>query len=41
MFSGIIYDIGRVKAIRQGSGVKVLTIALSKDTLIKGEFNYV
>ena len=33
MFSGIIYDIGRVKAIRQGSGVKVLTIALSKEIL--------
>jgi riboflavin synthase len=34
MFSGIIYDIGRVKAVRQGSGVKVLTIALSKEILM-------
>lgn len=33
MFSGIVYDTGRVKAIRQGSGVKVLTIALSKEIL--------
>ena len=33
MFSGIIYDLGRVKVIRQGSGVKILTIALSKEIL--------
>ncbi len=33
MFSGIIYDIGRVKAIRQGNGVKVITIALSREIL--------
>jgi riboflavin synthase len=36
MFSGIVYDTGRVKAIRQGSGVKILTIALSKE-IIKPE----
>lgn len=33
MFSGIVYDVGRLKSIRQGSGVKVLTIALSKEIL--------
>jgi riboflavin synthase len=33
MFSGIIYDTGRVKAIRQGNGVKVITIALSREIL--------
>ena len=33
MFSGIIYDIGRVKAIRQGNGVRVITIALSREIL--------
>lgn len=36
MFSGIIYDLGRLKSIRQGSGVKILTIALSKE-IIKPE----
>jgi riboflavin synthase len=33
MFSGIVYDTGRIKSIRQGSGVKVLTIAMNKEIL--------
>jgi riboflavin synthase len=36
MFSGIIYDLGRVKSIRQGSGIKVISIALTKQ-IIKPE----
>lgn len=33
MFSGIIFDLGRVKAVRQGNNVKILSIALSKPIL--------
>ncbi len=33
MFSGIVYDKGRIKTIRQGAGVKVFSIALNKTIL--------
>jgi riboflavin synthase len=37
MFSGIVYDTGRVRAIRQGSGVRIITITLHKEILRPGK----